>query len=213
LQTLPAQAQEKIELTPETFTTQDFKLGSGEVLPELTIQYATLGEPVSNDAGDITNAVLIPHGWSGDYSQTVTIAGDLAGPGKAIDTDRYFVIFPTALGSPGSSAPSTSGMGPDFPDYTVGDMVESQKALLDHLGVSKLRGVSGISMGGMQTLAWITRYSDKMDWAIPIAASPSIKGRNLGIFGLMSHQITSDPAYADGNYSEQPREAMQGNRV
>lgn len=205
----PAAAQEAISLEPQTFTAENFQLQSGEALTQLVVEYATLGEPERDADGDITNAVLIPHGWSGDYSQTVTLAKDLVGPGKPIDPAEYYVIFPSALGTPGSSAPSTSGMGADFPEYTIGDMAASQKALLDHLGVQHLRGVLGISMGGQQTLQWITQYPDMMDWAIPIAASPKMKGRNLGIFGLMNHQITSDPAYQDGRYAEQPRAAMR----
>ncbi len=204
----PAAAQD-VALEPLTFEAQDFALESGATLETLVVQYATLGEADRDAEGRIINAVIVPHGWSGDYAQTVTLAKDLVGAGKPIDTDRFHVIFPTALGSPGSSAPSTSGPGPDFPDYTIGDMVATQRALLDHLGVAHLRGVVGISMGGFQTLAWVTKYPDMMDWAIPIAASPSMKGRNLGVFGLMSHQITSDPAYMDGRYEEQPREAMR----
>jgi len=204
----PASAQDVV-LEPRIFEAEDFALESGATLDPLVVEYATLGEAERDAEGRIVNAVIVPHGWSGDYAQTVTLAKDLVGAGKPIDTDRFHVIFPTALGSPGSSAPSTSGLGPDFPVYTVGDMVATQKALLDHLGVGRLRGVAGISMGGFQTLSWVTKYPDMMDWAIPIAASPSMKGRNLGVFGLMSHQITSDPTYMEGRYEEQPREAMR----
>jgi len=114
------------------------------------------------------------------------------------------------MGSPGSSSPSASGLGPKFPAYTVADMVNAQYRLVtEKFGIKKLAGVIGASMGGYQTLQWITQYPDMMGWAVPIAASKKSDGRNLGIFGMMSYNIRTDPAYMNGEYKEQPKEGMR----
>lgn len=199
-----------IKLEPKKYTVRNFQLQSGATIENMVVEYATLGEPKRNSQGEIVNAVINPHGWSGNYSQTVNFAKDLVGAGKPLDPSRYFIIFPTSLGSPGSSSPSVSGLGPKFPQYTIPDMVSAQYRLVtDHLGIKRLAGVIGISMGGAQTLQWITQYPDMMAWAIPIAASARSDGRFLGIFGLMSYTIKTDPAYREGQYTEQPREAMR----
>ncbi|MBI3371964.1 MAG: alpha/beta fold hydrolase [Betaproteobacteria bacterium] len=199
-----------IKLEPKYFKVDEFVLESGQSIRNMVVEYATLGEPRKDIDGNIANAVVSPHGWSGNYAQTVALAKDLVGAGKPLDPQKYFIIFPTALGSPGSSSPSVSGMGAKFPRYTVGDMINAQYRLVtEGLGIKRLAGVMGISMGGYQTLQWITQYPDMMDWAVPIAASLRADGRNLGIFGVMSYTITTDPAYRDGDYKEQPKEAMR----
>jgi len=198
-------------LKPEVFRVADFMLQSGAVLKEMVVEYATLGELRRDAAGYIVNAVINPHGWSGNYAQSVTIAKDMIGPGRPLDPGKYFIIFPTAMGSPGSSAPSVSGLGPRFPGYTVSDMVAAQHRLVtEKFGIRKLAGVIGASMGGYQTLQWITQYPDMMGWAVPIATSRKQDGRNIGIFGMMSYNIRSDPAYLNGEYKEQPKEGMRG---
>jgi homoserine O-acetyltransferase len=205
-----AASAQDIPLKPEVFRASDFRLASGEILKEVLVEYATLGEPRRDAAGNIVNAVLNPHGWSGNYAQTVTLAKDMVGPGRPLDPQRHFIIFPTAMGSPGSSSPSVSGLGPKFPSYTVADMVHAQYRLVtERFGIKKLAGVIGASMGGYQTLQWITQYPDMMGWAVPIAASKKSDGRNLGIFGMMSYNIRTDPAYQDGQYKEQPKEGMR----
>lgn len=206
---LPAQAQTS-PVKPEYFRAADFKMQSGTVLKEVVVEYATLGEPRRDAAGNIINAVINPHGWSGNYLQTLSIGKDLVGPGRPLDPGKYFIIFPTAMGSPGSSSPSQSGMAAKFPAYTVADMVHAQYRLVtERYGIKKLAGVIGSSMGGYQTLQWMTQYPDMMGWAVPIAASKKSDGRNLGIFGMMSFNIRSDPAYMNGDYKEQPKEGMR----
>ncbi len=143
---------------PEYFRASDFKLQSGQTLKDLVVEYATLGEPRRDATGSIVNAVISSHGWSGNYLQNMTLAKDMIGPGKPLDSGKYFIIFPTALGSPGSSSPSASGMGATFPSYAVSDMVSAQHRLItEKYGIKKLAGVIGPSMGGYQTLQWITR--------------------------------------------------------
>ncbi|UCF95192.1 MAG: alpha/beta fold hydrolase [Desulfobacterales bacterium] len=199
----------EIELTPEYFIVKDFKLKSGAVLEELRVEYATLGQPQKDSAGNIVNGVVFCHGYSGNYAQ-IKLLKDVVGPGLPFDTAKYYIICPTALGSPGSSSPSVTGLGPDFPPFTVADMVTSQYLLVtEGLQIKHLQGVAGASMGGMQTLQWITQYPDFMDWAIPIATSHEFRGRNVGIFGLMTAAIKSDPAYMEGRYKEQPKKGME----
>lgn len=197
-------------LKPEYFKVRDFRLVSGEILPEMVVEYITLGSPKLNARGEIENAVLWCHGWSGSYIQGPALYGKAFGPGRPLDPERYYIICPSALGSPGSSSPSSSGLGPDFPRYTIADMVQAQHLLLTrHLGVSHARGIAGGSMGGHQTLQWICDHPDFMDWAIPIATGPSSTGRVVGIWGLMSETIKADPAYRSGHYTEQPKDGLR----
>jgi len=200
---------QELKLTPEYYHIKDFKFKSGMVTEDLKIEYATLGTPKKDSQGDVTNAVVFCHGFSGNYAQ-IALLKDMVGPGKPFDTDKYFFILPTAIGSPGSSCPSVSGLGPKFPKYTVADMISSQYLLVtQHLNIKHLAGVAGPSMGGFQTLQWITMYPDFMDWAIPIATSSKSIGRLLGRSVALVDIIKLDPAYQDGYYKEQPKKGME----
>ena len=196
------------KLTPEYYSIKDFKFKSGAVM-DVKQEYATLGKPIKDAQGNITNAVVFCHGFSGNYSQILILKG-MVGPGLPFDTDKYFFILPTAIGSPGSSCPSVSGLGPKFPKYNAADMIEAQYQLVtEHLKIKHLAGVAGASMGGFQTLQWITTYPDFMDWAIPIATSAETAGRLLGRSATLIEIIKLDPAYKDGNYTEQPKKGME----
>jgi homoserine O-acetyltransferase len=199
---------QEIKLTPEYYTIKDFKFKSGAVM-DLKQEYATLGKPIKDAQGNITNAVVFCHGFSGNYTQILLLKG-VVGPGLPFDTDKYFFILPTAIGSPGSSCPSVSGLGPKFPKYTVADMIESQYLLVtQHLKIKHLAGVAGASMGGFQTLQWVTTYPDFMDWAIPIAMASESIGRLLGRSAVLIDIIKLDPEYKDGYYKEQPKKGME----
>jgi Homoserine acetyltransferase len=201
-------AQELV-VTPQYFHIKDFKFQSGEVLPDMVVEYATIGTKKVDSAGAITNALVWCHGWSGNAAQIKESKG-VVGPGKVFDTDQYFIILPTMIGSPGSSSPSTSKLGPKFPKYTVGDMVKAQYVLVtEHLKIKHVKGVVGPSMGGYQVLEWAVSYPDFMDFIIPVATSYENTGRVLGIFALVSNAIQTDPAYQGGNYKEQPLTGMK----
>lgn len=206
---VPRSYSQEIKLTPEYYAIKEFKLSSGAVIQDMKVEYATLGVPRKDDKGNVNNAVVFCHGFSGNYTQILLLKG-MVGPGKPFDTEKYYFILPTALGSPGSSCPSLSGLGPNFPKYSIADMVEAQYLLVtQHLKINHLAGVAGPSMGGFQTLQWITAYPGFMDWAIPIATSSETSGRLLARSAVLIDTIRLDPEYKDGAYKEQPRKGME----
>lgn len=173
------------------FETACFGLESGVVLERLALAYETYGEL----ATDGRNGVLITHGYTNSHHAAGTYApgkapqgleekapgfwDKLIGPGKAIDTDRLFVVSSNMLGSAyGSTAPRSIDpatgrpYGPDFPRFTVGDIVRAQKLLLDHLGVRHLVAVAGNSYGGYQAFQWAVTFPDFMDGVVPVVTSP-----------------------------------------
>ncbi len=144
-------------------------LESGAVLEECEIGYRTAG---TLDA-DRSNAILVPTWFSGTSAD---LTGQL-GPEGIVDTSRYFVVLVDALGNGVSAAPSTSTAQPDsaFPVFSVRDMVDTQHRLLTEvLNLDSLHAVMGLSMGGMQTFAWMTRYPDFMDKAVPLTGTPRL---------------------------------------
>ncbi|HEX7570262.1 MAG TPA: homoserine O-acetyltransferase [Verrucomicrobiae bacterium] len=189
-------------------------LESGGTLPSVTVAYETYGN--LNAAGD--NAVLICHALSGDSHVARHNAGDdpgwwdiLVGPGKPVDTNRFFVICPNLLGGcrgttgPGSINPETGKpYGPDFPTTTIGDMVEVERRLLDHLGIGQLVAVVGGSVGGHQTLTWATRHPDRLRGAVVLASSPRLTSQALAFDVVGRNAIRRDPHYHGGQYYDQP---------
>lgn len=138
---------------PGNYAIRDFRLHSGEVLPELRMRYLAFGSPRWDNNGRVTNAVLILHGTTGNSSNFVRaeFAGELFGPGQLLDATRYYLVLPDNLGHGKSSKPS-DGLHARFPHYGYRDMVEAQYRLLaEGLKVNHLRLVMGTSMGGMHT--------------------------------------------------------------
>jgi homoserine O-acetyltransferase len=193
---------------PHDFVVRDFRFASGEMLPEVRIHYRTIGRPIRDGQGRITNAVLVLHGSSGDASQVLapSFSEPLFGAGGPVDAARHYLIFPDNLGNGRSTKPS-DGLRARFPKYGYGDMLALQHRLVtEHLGIDRLRLVIGISMGGMQAWLWGTRYPEAMDGIVPIAAMPAaITGRNLLWRRILSHAIRSDPEWNGGNYKNQPK--------
>lgn len=180
---------------------RDFRFHTGEVLPELRLNYITIGAPTGEP-------VLVLHGTTGSGIGMVNpaFAGELFGPGQALDASRYYIILPDAIGTGKSSKPS-DGLRTKFPKYNYDDMVDAQYRLLtEHLGVKHLRMVIGNSMGGMQTWIWAHKYPDMMDIAVPMASMPTeMSGRNWMMRRLIVDSIRNDPAWMNGNYAKQPR--------
>ncbi|HVM59429.1 MAG TPA: homoserine O-acetyltransferase [Verrucomicrobiae bacterium] len=185
-------------------------LERGGRLPSVTVAYETYGQL----SAALDNAVLICHAISGDShvarhdDQDDPGWWDIAvGPGKVIDTNRYFVICPNLLGGcrgttgPGSLDPATGQpYGRDFPTITVGDMVEVQRRLLDHLGIEQLHAVVGGSIGGHLSLTWATRFPERMRRVIALATSPRLTSQALAFDVVGRNAIRRDPHYHGGQY-------------
>jgi len=184
-----------------SFIVRDFKFHSGEVLPELRLNYTTLGDASGEP-------VLILHGTTGSGAGLLSpdFGGELFGPGQVLDAQRYFIILPDAIGHGKSSRPS-DGLRAGFPKYNYDDMVAAQYRLVSEgLGIKHLRLVLGNSMGGMHTWMWGTQYPDFMDALVPMAAQPTeMSSRNWMLRRLIIDTIRNDPDWKDGNYTTQPR--------
>jgi homoserine O-acetyltransferase len=185
---------------------------SGFTVESVDVAFQTLG--TLSPARD--NAILVCHGLSGNAH----VAGldphthrpgwwDYhVGPGKAIDTDRFFVIGSNTLGGcngttgPGSLNPRTGRpFGAEFPPITLRDMVRVQAGLLDHLGIERLFAVIGASMGGMQALAWATDYPGRVRTCIPIATCAAHNAMQIAFNEIGRRAIVTDPAWNGGDYS------------
>ncbi len=197
------------------------KLESQQELSPFQIAYETYGTLNS----DRSNAILICHALTGDQyvasSHPVTgKAGwwtTMVGPGKPIDTDRFFVICSNILGGcmgstgPASINPRTGKpFGLDFPVITIGDMVDAQARLVDHLGIDQLFSVIGGSMGGMQVLEWAARYKDRVFTAVPIATAAWHSAQNIAFHEVGLQAVMADPEWAGGRYPEEGRVPRRG---
>jgi homoserine O-acetyltransferase/O-succinyltransferase len=184
-----------------SWVVHDFRFHSGEVLPDLRLHDTTVGAPTGEP-------VLILHGTTGSGATMLTpaFAGELFGPGQALDAGRYYLILPDAIGTGKSTKPS-DGLRASFPKYNYDDMVQAQYRLVTvHLGVRHLRLVLGQSMGGMQTWVWAQQYPDVMDIPVPMASLPTeMSGRNWMTRRLIIDAIRHDPEWMNGHYTQQPR--------
>jgi homoserine O-acetyltransferase/O-succinyltransferase len=186
---------------------RDFKFHTGEVMPELRLNYTTVGEPSGQP-------VLVLHGTGGSAASMLTpaFAGELFGPGQPLDATKHYIIIPDSVGHGKSSRPS-DGLRTKFPKYNYDDMVEAQHRLLkEGLGISRLRLVIGNSMGGMHAWIWGAKYPDAMDALVPMASQPSaMASRNWMLRRMKIEIIRSDPEYNNGNYTTQPRSVKLAN--
>ena len=183
---------------------RDFKFHTGQVMPELRLNYLTIGAPTGEP-------VLILHGTAGSAASMMGagFAGELFGPGQPLDASRYYIIIPDGLGTGKSSRPS-DGLKAVFPRYNYDDMVDAQYRLVtEHLKVKRLRAIIGNSMGGMHTWIWGVKYPDAMDVLVPMACQPTeMSSRNWVMRRLIIDSIRNDPEWAGGNYTRQPRSAQ-----
>ncbi len=194
---------------------------AGVRLAPFQIAYQTAGTLNA----DRSNAVLICHALTGDqhFAHTHPVTGKpgwwetLVGPGKPVDTDRYFVVCSNVIGScmgttgPASIDPATGKpYGLDFPLVTIRDMVRAQAMLLDHLGIDRLFLCIGGSMGGMQVLQWAALYPERVFAAMPIATGARHSAQNIAFHEVGRQAIMADPAWMDGRYLEEGTRPSKG---
>jgi homoserine O-acetyltransferase/O-succinyltransferase len=187
------------------------RLDSGETIGPFTAAYTTCGELNA----DKSNAILVCHALTGDQYvlETHPITGkpgwweEMVGPGKPLDTERYFIICINVLGGcMGSTGPreinpeTGEPWGLDFPVITIGDMVRAQALLLDHLGIEKLFCAVGGSMGAMQVLEWAAKYPDRVFSVVPIAGAARHSAQNIAFHEVGRQAIMADPDWRKGNY-------------
>jgi homoserine O-acetyltransferase len=192
---------------------QPLALEGGGELPSVTVAYETYGR--LNE--DKSNAVLVCHALTGDSHVARHGADDtpgwwdiVVGPGRPIDTDRFFVICPNVLGGcrgttgPISTNPATGRpYGQDFPNITIGDMVNAQRRLVEHLGIERLLAVVGGSMGGHQCLQWAHAHGQAVAGIAAIATSPRLTSQSLAFDVVGRNAIRQDPHFNDGQYYDQ----------
>ena len=182
----------------------DFRLESGASIHNCRLGYRTFGKLNAEKS----NAVIFPT-WFGGTTEDLT---GLIGPGKLIDSSKYFLITVDALGDGVSTSPSNSASQPHmkFPAIAIRDMVNSQHQLArDVLHIPHLRAVMGISMGGMQTFQWMVAYPDFMDCAIPIVGSPKLTSYDLLLWESGIHAIEADQNWKDGDYTSPPEAGLR----
>lgn len=200
-------------------------LKSGAVLPQFDLTYETYGTLNAEKS----NAVIICHALSGNhhvagkYSEDDKYPGwwdNLIGPGRPLDTNRFFVIGLNNLGGcHGSSGPSSINpatnkpWGAEFPVVTVEDWVASQARLADYLGIEKLAAVIGGSLGGMQALQWTMSYPERVEHALVIASAPNLTAQNMAFNEVARQAIMTDPEFYDGHYYEHHTVPRRGLRI
>ncbi|MFH1857428.1 MAG: homoserine O-acetyltransferase [Candidatus Omnitrophota bacterium] len=189
----------------------ELKLVSGKKLGPITLAYETYGELNKNK----TNAILVTHALSGDAHAAGFHEGEknpgwwnmMVGPGKALDTQKFFVICSNIVGGcKGSTGPSSvhpktgKPYGLDFPIITIEDMVEAERYLIEYLGIKKLVCVTGGSMGGMQALQWASSYPERVQSVIPIATTLKHSPQQIALDEVGRQAVMADPAWKGGDY-------------
>ena len=208
----PREADQPHELLIAHFgADRPLKLDAGVELSPFQIAYKTYGTLNA----ERSNVVLICHALTGDQHvasiHPVTRKSGwwetMVGPGKPIDTERYFVICPNVMGAcmgttgPSSTDPKTGKpWGLDFPVITIRDMVRAQAMLLDHLGIESLFAVAGGSMGGMQALQWAASYPQRVFCSLPIACATRHSAQNIAFHEVGRQAIMADPEWRGGRY-------------
>jgi homoserine O-acetyltransferase len=204
---------------------EPLKLSSGAELPQFELTYETYGQL---DAAR-SNAILVCHALNASHHVAGTHAGredsegwwdNMVGPGKPVDTDRFFVVGVNNIGScfgstgPASIDPATGRpWGSDFPIVTVEDWVDAQARLADRLGIERFAAVMGGSLGGMQALSWAIRYPERIASALVIAAAPNLSAQNIAFNEVARAAIMTDPDFHDGHYYGHGVKPVRGLRV
>ena len=187
-------------------------LSGGDILPSFELMVETYGELNA----DASNAVLVCHALSGNHHAAGKHHIDdrksgwwdlIIGPGKPIDTRRFYVVSLNNLGGcDGSTGPSAHNpatgrpWGPDFPQLQVSDWVRSQKRLAERLGITRWAAVIGGSLGGMQALQWAVDYPEALAHCVLLASAPGLTAQNIAFNEIARHAIVSDPEWSQGHY-------------
>lgn len=209
---------------------QPFQLESGQELSELVVEYETYGE-LAADGG---NAILVCHALTGDahvagWDAEAACSGrpwrqsrpgwwdGIVGPGKALDTNRFFIVCANVIGScygttgPASLHPETGrAYGLDFPFVTIGDWVKMEAQLLDRLGIGRLYAVIGGSLGGQQALEFALAYPERALKCIILASGPKLPSQGIGFNAVARHAIQQDPHFRGGDYYGQAQQPSDG---
>jgi homoserine O-acetyltransferase len=200
---------------------EPLQLDCRQLLAPFRVAYKTYGTLNAQKS----NAVLVCHALTGDQyvASDHPITGKpgwwevMIGPGRPIDTDRFFVICPNILGGcmgstgPASINPQTGkAYGLDFPVITIRDMVRAQVRLIDHLGIDRLFCVTGGSMGGMQVLEWAAQYSDRVATAVPIATAAWHSSQNIAFHEVGRQAVMADPDWCNGRYLDEGKVPRRG---
>jgi homoserine O-acetyltransferase len=181
----------------------DLKLESGETIKDFAISYVTHGTLNEKKS----NAILMVTAISGNHHRI----DFMIGPGKALDTNKYFIVATDAIGNGLSTSPSNSKTqhGTAFPRFMIRDMVQSEWLLLQHLGITHLVAVAGASMGGMQTLQWGVSHPDTMDALIAITPMARTTAWSIAVNEATRKALMADAAFADGKYEHQPEKGWR----
>jgi len=187
--------------TEAVFNSGRFTFENGGDIPDMKVGYVTFGTLNANK----TNAILLVPGTSGGrHAYDAHI-----GPGKTFDTDKYFVIGADPIGGGTSTSPK-DGLGPDFPKYTIRDMVRAQHAMVTKgLGITRLLAVGGSSMGSFQTVEWGINFPDAMAGLIMIVPAARSDHHFAAVVDAFEAMITLDPKYQNGRYTENPTEGIR----
>jgi homoserine O-acetyltransferase len=199
----PATAHGPNDPPHQLYAPGDLKLESGEVIRDFQISYVTHGKLNEGKS----NAILMVTAISGNHHRI----DFLIGPGRAIDTNRYFVVATDAIGNGLTTSPSNSKTqrGPAFPKFSIRDMVQSQKALLDHLGIPHVVAVAGASMGGMQVLQWGVSHPQFMDALVALTPMARTAPWAIAVNEATRKALMADAAFNDGNYDKQPEKGWR----
>ncbi|MFZ2737360.1 MAG: homoserine O-acetyltransferase [Burkholderiaceae bacterium] len=220
--------------TPQVMHFADaLPLQSGASVRDYTLSFETYGQLNA----DKSNAVLICHALNASHHVAGVYAGqdksegwwdNMIGPGKSVDTDRFFVIgvnnLGSCFGSTGPMSPNPDGgvdavsgkakvYGADFPVVTVEDWVDAQARLLDALGIDALAAVMGGSLGGMQALSWTLQYPKRVRYAVVVASAPNLNAENIAFNEVARRAITTDPDFHGGHYYQHGVLPRRGLRI
>ena len=209
-------------VSPQTVVMREpLTLACGIMLSSHTLVFETYGQLNA----DSSNAILICHALSGSHHAAGFHEGDSSpgwwdsyiGPGKAIDSSRFFIVSLNNIGScfgssgPTSINPDTGAVwGASFPSLRARDWVESQRLLMEHLGIEVWAAVIGGSLGGMQAMRWSLEHPEKLLNAVVIASAMKLSAQNIAFNEIARRAIKSDPDYCDGDYLQQEKAPLHG---